>query len=79
MSVLANIGKYHNDKCIHLSKEREKEKHDNGWLSILNTFSAVVILKGQLVVPDCLSLNPISKIISPCVRFDQNRDKTTSG
>ena len=76
MSVLANMGKYHNDKCMHLSKEwksrnmiivsillkkkkkndnrlnPKKKKNDNVWLSILKTFCAVVISKGQLVVPD---------------------------
>ena len=75
MSVLANMGKYHNDKCMHLSKEwksrnmiivsillKKKKKmiivsiqkkiNDNVWLSILKTFCAVVISKGQLVVPD---------------------------
>ena len=61
MSVLANMGKYHNDKCMHLSKEWKsrnmiivsiQKKNDNVWLSILKTFCAVVISKGQLVVPD---------------------------
>ena len=64
MSVLANMGEYHNDKCMHLSKEwksinifivsiqKKKKKNDNVWLSILKTFCAVVISNGQLVVPD---------------------------
>ena len=34
------------------SQSKKKKKIDNVWLSILKTFCAVVISKGQLVVPD---------------------------
>ena len=63
MSVLANMGKYHNDKCIHLSKKwkrrnmiivsikKKKKKNDNVWLSILE--SQYVLCGCQFKRPTC--------------------------
>ena len=88
MSVLANMGKYHNDKCMHLSKEwksrnmiivsiqKKKKKMIMSGCLFSKRFVRLSFQKANLLY---LTLSFISRIIAPCVNFNQNRDETTSG
>ena len=52
-TIMINVCIYQkNGKVETWLSSQSKKKNDNVWLSILKTFCAVVISKGQLVVPD---------------------------